>query len=407
MTPLLLTLSFEPGGRREAILTLARGLAAEGLQPDLACVDRLGCEPQVVAGRFGQALALDRDQVGSRRAVARLLRMCDERQIDLIHAHDAASQWLAARARLARPKIKMLMTFHRSLGFESAGWKARLRNAAAGLASAAIVVGSRERQTHYRHENYVPAAKVVRIPFGIDLARFQPNAAARAAVRAELGLADEDLLVGAVGHFGAEKGIDLAVQAFISLQKRVQTRRVRLAVVGRGNPEQERAIRELAAPAGDAVCFAGFRRDVERYFAAMDVFLHLPRQEAFGLVVAEAMACRLPVVGANVGGVPDMVRDGRTGIAVAAQQPEEAAAALVRLGDDEALRQRLSAEALRVARTEYSEDLYVRRHVALYREILAGRPARGVDDVPAVNETRTNGFARLPANAAAREVCDV
>jgi glycosyltransferase involved in cell wall biosynthesis len=404
---LQLTLSFEPGGRREAVLTLARGLAAAGLSADLACVEQLGCEPQVLDGVFGQSVPLQRDRVGTRQALARLVRLCDARHIDLIHTHDAASQWLAARLRLARPKIKLLMTFHRSLGFESAGWKAKLRNAAAGLATAAIVTGSRDRLAHYLSENYVRAGKVVRIPFGIDLARFRPNAEARAAVRAEMGVAEADLLIGAVGHFGPEKGIDLAVRSFVSLAKRQAPLRAKLVVVGRGTAEQEQTLRELAAPAGGAVCFAGFCRDVERYFAAMDVFLHVPRQEAFGLVVAEAMACGVPVVGAQVGGVPDMVRDGRTGITVAAEQPEEAAAALAQLGDDEALRQQLSAEALRVAHTEYSETLYVRRHVALYREILAARAPCGVDEAPAINETRTNDIARLPAPAAAQEVCDV
>ena len=75
----------------------------------------------------------------------------------------------------------------------------RLRNAAAGLATAAVVVGSRERQAHYRAENYVSRSKVVRIPFGVNLERFRPDPAARREVRQELGVADGELLVGAVG----------------------------------------------------------------------------------------------------------------------------------------------------------------------------------------------------------------
>lgn len=367
MNLLHLTLSFEAGGRREAIRTLARGLDAQGVQSNLVCIERLGCEPQLVK-QFGTAVALERQHVGRRQAIGRLIQYCDQKHIDLIHTHDAAGQWLAAQMRVRRPKVKLIMTFHRSLGFESAGCKAKVRSALAGLATSAIIVGSRERRQHYLRENYVSSGKVVHIPFGIDLTRFRPNLAARQLVRDQLGLSNDTVVVGAVGHFGKEKGIDIAIQSFIAMHQR--TRDGVLVVVGRGTAEQEKSLRALAAPAAKAIRFVGFCKDVERYFAAMDILLHVPRQEAFGLVVAEAMACGVPVVGAMIGGIPDMVRNGQTGFLAPAEQPLQIATELSRLVIDGETRKRMSTESRRVANTEYSDDLYAQRHLSLYRQIL-------------------------------------
>src|SRR5262245_48354654 len=152
MRILELALSFSPGGRREAVISLARGLTSAGVQPDLVCVDALGCDRGELEGLFGRIDSLDRKRHGNRAALAQLVQFCDSRQIQLIHAHGAASQFLAAKLRLRRPKIKLAMTFHRSLGHDSATWKDKLRNGLAGLACSAIVVGSRERRRHYLSE---------------------------------------------------------------------------------------------------------------------------------------------------------------------------------------------------------------------------------------------------------------
>lgn len=362
---LQLTLSFRPGGRREAIATLARQLARQDIGCDLACVEELGCDEEVVAGLFRSQTVL---RGGPDSPVKQLRSFCREREIDVIHCHDAASQFVAARAKVLRRRPQILMTFHRTLGFESARLHDKVRNALASLACSAIVVGSRERGSHFTRENYVSAKKVVRIPFGVDTNRFHRNIAHRAAARQELGLQPDQVLIGMAGHYGEEKGVDVALRAFRQLREQSPELDAHLAVLGTGTPERQYLMRSLA---GEQVHLLGFRTDAPRWFSAFDVFFHAPRQEAFGLVIAEAMAAGLPVVATRVGGVPDLVRDEQTGFLAESEDTDSLAKSLQRLAGNVNLRQEFGVRGRETALSEYSQEEYGRRYVALYEQILA------------------------------------
>lgn len=374
MRVLHLTISFARGGRRRAITTLIERLRGLGVACDLGLLDELGCAPQEIAGLAEAVHVLGRRSLFDWRALRALGKLCDTRGIDVIHAHDAAAQLAGALVRLTRPRLPLLMTFHRSLGFESARRRDRLRNALAGLLSGAIVTGSRERRAHFLRENWVNSRKLVRIPFGVDTARFRPDPEARAALRREQGWGADTVVCGAVGHFGPEKGIDLVARGFADLARRAGVGMPVLVILGEGTPAQREMLEDLTRQlAPEQVLFAGFRPDVERWFQAFDVFIHAPRQEAFGLVVAEAMATALPVVATRVGGIPDLVRDGQTGLLVPPEQPDQLADALERLVRDPEARTMLGREGLRSARGEYDADLYARRHRRLYEDLLARR----------------------------------
>jgi glycosyltransferase involved in cell wall biosynthesis len=376
------TISCEPGGRREAIFTLARRQQGLGLRPDLCCLDRLGCDPDLLTGAFDRHLVLERRGVFDRSAIQRLTQFCDEREIDVIHTHDAASQSLAALLRLNRSRIKLLMTFHRSRGIDSAAWSDRFRNMLAALPCGAVVVGSRERRDHFLHENYVPARKVVRIPFGVDIQRFHAGEALRAQTRQMLNVDDATCVFGAVGHFGEEKGIDVVLRGYAELWRRLPAAaKTKLVVLGDGSDDRRRAIETLASSIpSDRLMLAGFRQNVECWFNAMDVFVHAPRQEAFGLVVAEAMATRLPVVATAVGGITDVVADGESGILTRSEDVLGLAEAMYKLWCHREMRELMAGRSEHIARTAFTAELYARRYVDLYHDLLANRQPRGVDD---------------------------
>jgi glycosyltransferase involved in cell wall biosynthesis len=380
MNVLHLTLTFQRSGRRNAILTLIKYLRSEHVRFDLGCLEELGCSPQELQDVIGAAEVFPRRSVFDLRAIRRLDHFCRRRQIDLIHAHDGASQYLAALARLRMPRCRMLMTFHRSLNFESATLRDRLRNAFANSMSDVIVTGSRERQQHFLSTNFVRRRKVIRIPFGIDMERFRPDPLAGAAVRKALDLSQETFVIGAVGHFGPEKGIDVVVRGFQKLVAGPLPVPVVLVVFGSGTHEQQERLQALARSMPSArILFAGFHNDIHRWLRAFDLFVHAPRLEAFGLALVEAMATQLPLIATRVGGIPDIVREGETGLLVSPEAPEELAAAMARLISDPCLRRSLAEQARQAAVEQFNAERFAQRYLRVYQALLDGQAPKGVD----------------------------
>jgi glycosyltransferase involved in cell wall biosynthesis len=382
MNVLHLTISFSPGGRRRAIVTLADHLRKRSVRSFLGCLDELGCLPTEVAGVFDSYRVFGHRSAFDWTAIRQLGDYCQNVGIEIIHAHDAASQFMAALLRTLNPRYKLLMTFHRSLGSESATARDRARNAFANLFTAAVVTGSSERRQHYLSENFIQREKVIRIPFGIDTCCFSPDPAAAAAIRSDLGLSRDTFIVGAVGHFGQVKGLDAVVRGFQRLSVRSLPAPVAMVVVGSGTEAQEQSLRALAAAQPSAkIILAGFQSDVHRWMNAFDLFAHAPRLEAFGLVLVEAMASRLPVVATRIGGVPDIVRDGLTGILVSPDAPEQLADATQRLLCNPELREAMAAAGHRIAVTEYSAERYADRYLDVYQALLHGRRPWGIDQL--------------------------
>lgn len=371
------TIAYGRGGRTEAMKNLATGLRRLGVESDLVCLDRLECPAEEPTRLYGRVTVLHRRWLFDAGALARLSELCRQQRTRIVHTHDAASHFTGALLRLQRPGVKLLMTFHRSLGFESARFRDRIRNAFSIAQSGAVVAGSHERRQHFLRENLVRPAKVYRIPFGIDTERFCPDPERGAAARAELGIDARTLVLGAVGHFGPEKGIDVVLRAYALLARQHPDRPLALVIVGDGDASRRELMHRLAQNCQPAqVVFAGFRPDVDRLFTAFDILLHAPRLEAFGLVLVEAMACGLPVVATRVGGVPDIVRDGRNGILVPCDSPEILAQAAGRLVTDADLRGAMARASRSIAAGEYDLECYARSYLKLYRSIVTSGSAR-------------------------------
>jgi len=177
-----------------------------------------------------------------------------------------------------------------------------------------------------------------RIYNGVDTARFRPRPRATS----------DTLRLITVAHLIPAKGVDVLLRALALLE----SRHWHLTIVGAG-PELER-LRELALELGlgGRVELLGLRNDLEQLLAAADLFVHPARwQEAFGLAVAEAMACGLPIVASRVGALPELVEDQVNGILVEPGQPAALAEAIARLAADPALRMTMG-QASRVRAVE-------------------------------------------------------
>lgn len=173
-----------------------------------------------------------------------------------------------------------------------------------------IAVVSAEIRRQFVALDAAAASKITVIHNGIDGEKFCPSLELRSEIRRAIGWDDTVRVIGTVGRLAPEKGTEYFVRAANEIAR--ADPRARFLIVGQG-PERA-ALEALANP--DAVRFAGNREDVAAWLNAMDVFVLTSLADAFPLAVLEAMACRLPVVASNVGGLPEIVVDGKTGLLV-------------------------------------------------------------------------------------------
>ena len=126
---------------------------------------------------------------------------------------------------------------------------------------------------------------------------------------------------------------------------------------------------------GDRVVFAGLRRDVERLLPLMDVFVLPSQYEGFGIALIEAMAAGLPVIGTDVGGVPEIITHQQTGLLVPPGDAQALATAIERFLLDGALAQAMAKAGQRDVCSRFSLDRAVSQHETLYRACVSEREA--------------------------------
>jgi glycosyltransferase involved in cell wall biosynthesis len=284
---------------------------------------------------------------------------------DLVHTHLGTADTLGSIAgrSLGVPVVSSIHAAAREAGV---GTRARLTVHALARrhGAARIVAVSEGARRAYVERGWAGPERVVTIHNGVDVS---PEPGAGALVRAELGLAPDDLVVGMVSALRPEKGHDIGIAAVRSLIPRFPNLRLLIAGSGGARPE----IARLAAEAGDVVLMSGPRRDVMRVFDAVDVCLHPSRADAFPTSLLEAMAASVPVVTTAVGGIPEIVVDGRTALVVPPPpSPAAVADALARLLADPARRRRLGAAGRERYEEQFTARPWIRRIRALYEEVL-------------------------------------
>ncbi len=214
---------------------------------------------------------------------------------------------------------------------------------------------------------------------GVDLARFRPSPAGdptRAAVRAELGVGPDVLLVGTVGRLVAEKGY---AELFAAMEA-LDSRRFALMVVGGDDPEKADALdRDLLRRArARGVHLLGHRDDVDRLYGAMDLFALASHREGYPRAAMEASASGLPVVATDIRGCRQVVDDGVTGTLVPARDAGALAAAIEALGTDPERLRSMAAAARARAEEHFDEQAIVQRVLDTYRDVARRKGLRAL-----------------------------
>lgn len=351
--------SFEVGGGETVALSLAARQHAQGHH---VVVVALGAPYGPMAERFRAAEVAVRVIAKGPgldwTLFPRLYEVFVRERAEVVHTHNPQSLVYAAPAGRAA-RCRVVHTKHGDS--QDAPRRMWLRRQAATLVDAFVSV-SRKTEEHARRVGEGPLDRLHVIENGVDLTRFRPDPEAGPALRAELGLPPGTRLVGSVGRLAEVKNHALLLRATAPLLGP----EVRPILLGEG--DERAALSDLAALLGRSaeVHLLGQRRDVPRVMAALDLFVLSSRNEGLPLVVIEAMATGIPVISTAVGGVPDVVVSGETGLLVSDDDALALRAAIERLLVDRELAQRLGARGRERVLTRYSLDQMVSRYEALY-----------------------------------------
>lgn len=302
------------------------------------------------------------------RAVPRLRTAIRQEHISLLHAHLPRSG-IQAGLVARRHDIPLLYTEHNLL----AGYDAPIRIIHRATLSryTAIVAVSQPVREGLVAQYPTLADRISVIENGVDVTHLRRALPRRDVVRASLGIGQDELLVLNVGNLRPPKNQRGLIRAFSALSPALRSR-TRLVIVGRDDGEGDELGRLVAkAGLGTEVRFAGSRQDVPDLLAACDVFAMSSLVEGLPIALLEAGALGKPLVATRVGGIPDVIVDGRTGRLVEPGDDAALARALEQTLESREDRDRLGAEAERIVRSRFSIQNTAAAYADLYARHLA------------------------------------
>lgn len=289
-----------------------------------------------------------------------------EKELDLLHVHYAVPHAVSAALAkdMAQSSIGIITTLH-GTDVTVLGHDPSLKTTVSyGINQSTIVTAVSDSLKRDTMQLIKPDAEIRTIYNFIDEKRYIPMAPSH--LKAELGIAENEKVIIHISNFRDVKNIPQIVRTFFEVRKSVK---VKLVLVGEG-PEKEhieKLVRDLQLE--EAVIFTGKRDDMTHLLAISDAMLHLSKQEAFGLVILEAMACGVPTVATAIGGIPEVVEDGKSGFLVPFGDIEMATEKTIELLTNERLHHDFRKMGMQIAKTKFHSSEIVQQYEELYYEV--------------------------------------
>lgn len=358
---------------------LLRACREAGFSTEFACADGPGAAALRSEGFIHRAIPITRSAspIHQLRAIGTLAWSLWRDRPDVVHTHTPVGG-LVGRAAAALAGVPAVHTFH-GLPLRDAIVPTFVERV---FLIAERIVARRTRCFMSQARGDVSRAVSLRIARagavtvvgnGVDIQRFQPDAAVRERVRSDLGLANDDVVVITVARLVREKGLlDLADAALLL----ADDPRIHVLVVGSALPSDRsdvsEALREhrVAARLGGRWRLLGARADINDLLKAADVFVLPSYREGLPRSIIEAMATGLPIVATDIPACRELVQPGANGLIVPVDDARAISSALATLASDRVLRERYGARSRALAVQHHDERSVLERQLAVLREAM-------------------------------------
>jgi glycosyltransferase involved in cell wall biosynthesis len=358
---LQLVLSLETGGTERLVVDLCVRLRRR-FRMAVCCLDGTGALASELAEHGIEVVPLGREP-GFRFSLGpRIAKVAARFDASVVHCHQYSPFVYGRIASLFAPHLRLVFTEHGRHSDAPPSLKRRLINPLLTLGSGRVYSVSAALRESMIAEGFPPLGINV-IHNGIEPGP-RPTAADRRAARYHLGVWGDAVVVGTVARLDPVKNLELLIEGFAGLRSWVP--RSVLVIVGDG-PERAK-LETCARQAGvaDAVRFLGNRTDVRRVLPAFDIYANTSISEGVSLTILEAMAAAVPVIATRVGGTPEVVENGITGLLVPARDQRRLTAALIELSCSPDLRRAIGDAGRERIEQRFTIDRMVEQYAAVY-----------------------------------------
>ena len=363
--------SLEIGGAEMDLVAKAKALVEEhGYHISVACLLRRG-ELAEEAERsdirvIGPVMS-GKSDIG---VIPRLVRTMRSGKFDIVHTHMFASNFLG-RAAAILSRVPVIVSTVQLIAEREKWWEILLDRALQFKTDMMITSSEAVRKSFV--ERGIREGKIITIYNGIDFSKFDSidRGEARNRIRQEFDLDDSTFLVGTVARLQRVKGVEYLVEAARHVMKSVPGARFLIVGDGPQKAELEHKVKQLDL--SSKFIFAGTRGDVPAILSALDLFVLPSLSEALGIAVIEALLMQIPVVATDVGGVPEIVKNGEAGLLVPPKDPTKLGEAIAYMHSNRDEAGAMARAGEQRVREMFEISRLARKQVVLYEMLLARR----------------------------------
>jgi len=356
--------SWGPGGAERVVLNLATGLNRSEYYPIVGVIHS-GWLYDEMLKRGVQTTIIPTGGSYDFKLLYYLITLIRRQGICLVHSHLMDMNFYSSIAAKI-VGIPHIATEHGDIHHTSKNSQFGFKPKAISSFSTKLVFVSKFTQGAFLKRIGLDGRKTEVIYNGIDLEVFHREIDTKKK-RAELGIEEDDFVVGNIGNLYPVKGQTYLLQAASKVIQR--TTNAKFMIIGRGELENKLKEEVKNLNLRNHVLFLGFREDTHELLKVMDIFVLPSLSEGMPLSLIEAMACSLPTIASDVGGISEVITDGLTGFIIPPADPETLADRIIYLLENPQSASKMSKRALQKVKTSFDLQTMINNYCRIYEEV--------------------------------------